>query len=290
MHLHGSRCCSTCLCKKSAHPHVITSARSLSLHPLISSSLSSVSTSCPISSPPSFCSSSMSPSTRTPAHTQNEEYGPVAIQKTLSQIQHVQSCTQHNHISSREHAWLKSCKAEDCTSLCPFNICHPRVMSHSLAHRTLTTSTSSVSHPFHPLLLTFRRSHLCTQARCFSTAEWRINTNPIFHMVHLERDSEKPRRHHLKGNRMNPLSDNWHPPICQNYKTESGCTFGENCIFRHNEVDSQPNKKPNKSGGKGSVALLSESNRARERSPFYGRTKKCDQIAPSLSPNANYTT
>ena len=23
------------------------------------------------------------------------------------QIQHVQSCTQHNHISSREHAWLK---------------------------------------------------------------------------------------------------------------------------------------------------------------------------------------
>ena len=26
---------------------------------------------------------------------------------------------QHDHISSREHAWLKSCKAQDCTSLCP---------------------------------------------------------------------------------------------------------------------------------------------------------------------------
>ena len=54
------------------------SDRSLSLHPLISSSLSSVSTSCPISSSLLFCSSSMwsePPSTRTPEHPQNEEYG-----------------------------------------------------------------------------------------------------------------------------------------------------------------------------------------------------------------------
>ena len=35
------------------------------------------------------------------------------------------ACTQHNHISSREHACLK-----DCASLCPYNNCHPRVMSH----------------------------------------------------------------------------------------------------------------------------------------------------------------
>ena len=40
------------------------------------------------------------------------------------QIQHVQSCTQHDHISSREHAWL------NCASLRPKNNCHPRVMSH----------------------------------------------------------------------------------------------------------------------------------------------------------------
>ena len=35
------------------------------------------------------------------------------------------ACTQHNHISSREYACLK-----DCASLCPFNNCHSRVMSH----------------------------------------------------------------------------------------------------------------------------------------------------------------
>ena len=29
---------------------------------------------------------------------------------------------QHDHISSREHAWLKSWKAQDCTSLCPETI------------------------------------------------------------------------------------------------------------------------------------------------------------------------
>ena len=34
-----------------------------------------------------------------------------------------------------------------------------------------------------------------------------------------------------------------------------GCTFGEKCMLRLKEVDSQPNKKPKKSGGKGSVAL-----------------------------------
>ena len=37
---------------------------------------------------------------------------------------------QHDHISSREHAWLKSCKAQDCTSLCPYKNYHPRVLSH----------------------------------------------------------------------------------------------------------------------------------------------------------------
>ena len=60
----------------------------LSLRALISCSLSSVSTSCPISSPSLFCSStsmwSEPPSTRTPAHTQNEEYGPVTIQNPLT--------------------------------------------------------------------------------------------------------------------------------------------------------------------------------------------------------------
>ena len=49
---------------------------------------------------------------------------------------------QHTHISSREHAWFKM---KDCASACPWNNCHPRVMSCSLPHLTLTTSTSSLS-------------------------------------------------------------------------------------------------------------------------------------------------
>ena len=64
------------------------SGRSLSLHPLTSSSFSCVSTSCPISSSPlSWSSSSMwskPPSSKTTAHTQNEEYCPVAIHNPLT--------------------------------------------------------------------------------------------------------------------------------------------------------------------------------------------------------------
>ena len=87
MHLHGSRCCRTCLVKtfSSACHHV--SDRSLSLHPLNSSSLSSVSTSCPIFSLSLFCSSSsMSelPSNKSLVHPENEEYGPVAIHNPLT--------------------------------------------------------------------------------------------------------------------------------------------------------------------------------------------------------------
>ena len=73
-------------CQSTCH-HV--SDRAVSLHPLISSSLSSVSTSCPNSSPPLLYSSSMwsePPSNKSPVHPQNEEYGPVATQKPLSQV------------------------------------------------------------------------------------------------------------------------------------------------------------------------------------------------------------
>ena len=43
------------------------------------------------------------------------------------------------------------------------------------------------------------------------------------------------------------------------YKTESGFKFGEKCILRHKGFDSQPNKKPKKNGGTGSVVLLKNS-------------------------------
>ena len=41
---------------------------------------------------------------------------------------------------------------------------------------------------------------------------------------------------------------------CPHHKSESGCKFCENCVFRHTEVDSQPSKKPKTSFG--NVALL----------------------------------
>ena len=89
---HGSRCCRTCRAKRAFHPHVITclTVRCIS-HPLNSSSLSSVSTSCPISSPSQFCSSSSMwselPSNITHAHSQNEESGLVAIQNPLTRYE-----------------------------------------------------------------------------------------------------------------------------------------------------------------------------------------------------------
>ena len=71
--------------------------------------------------------------------------------------------------------------------LCFFKkVCHPRVMSRSLPRMTLTTSTSSLSSasPIFPTVTTTRKSfgtRSIFTLRC-STAEWRINTNPISHM------------------------------------------------------------------------------------------------------------
>ena len=52
---------------------------------------------------------------------------------------------QHDHISSREHAWLKSAQLRIARIGLSKTVCHPRVMSHSLPHLTPTTSTSSLS-------------------------------------------------------------------------------------------------------------------------------------------------
>ena len=57
----------------------------------------------------------------------------------------------------------------------------------------------------------------------------------------------------------NPSCDHGHAPVCPNYKTKSGCEFGDKCLFRHTEADKQPNKKLKKSGRQGSVALLKKS-------------------------------
>ena len=67
-----------------------------------------------------------------------------------------------------------------------------------------------------------------------------------------------PCRDFLKGKCTNASRGCWHPPVCLNYKSETGCAFGKKCRFRHVEIDGQPNKKSEKSGFKGSVALLME--------------------------------
>ena len=61
--------------------------------------------------------------------------------------------------------------------------------------------------------------------------------------------NQRPCKDDISGKCTNPSCDFWHPYV-KNYKTQSGCRFGEKC--KHREVDSQPNKKPKKTGGKNS--------------------------------------
>ena len=51
----------------------------------------------------------------------------------------------------------------------------------------------------------------------------------------------------------------WHPPVCLNCKSEQGCVHGDKCHFRHVEAEGKPNKRSNKGGPKGSVAMSKES-------------------------------
>ena len=56
-----------------------------------------------------------------------------------------------------------------------------------------------------------------------------------------------------------PSCKNWHPPVCQNCKSATGCKYGRTCFFRHVEAEEKPSKKSKKGGVKESVALLKES-------------------------------
>ena len=57
----------------------------------------------------------------------------------------------------------------------------------------------------------------------------------------------------------NPSYKFWHPPMCQNYKSEQGCIYGDTCHFRHVEAEGKPNKRSKKGGAKGAVATWKES-------------------------------
>ena len=87
---------------------------------------------------------------------------------------------QNDHISSREHAWLKI--AHLCVS--KIVVIHVSCLC-SLPHLTLTTSTSSLS-PTSPIFPTFSPLHPSPLAHdpylpCEDPRHCRINTNPISH-------------------------------------------------------------------------------------------------------------
>ena len=55
-----------------------------------------------------------------------------------------------------------------------------------------------------------------------------------------------PCRYYLKGTCTRSPCEYWHPPECQLHKTETGCKARDKCLFLHQKVEEQPNKRPNK--------------------------------------------
>ena len=63
---------------------------------------------------------------------------------------------------------------------------------------------------------------------------------------------EGPFQNFLKGKCTESPRDLWHPPVCLNYKSVSGCKYGDKCHFRHTDAGGQPNKSQRKVAGKDS--------------------------------------
>ena len=53
---------------------------------------------------------------------------------------------------------------------------------------------------------------------------------------------QKPCKDYSKGNCTTPSSDSWRPPVCQNYKLQTGCKLGKKFSFLHKETDRQTQK------------------------------------------------
>ena len=71
--------------------------------------------------------------------------------------------------------------------------------------------------------------------------------------------SRRPCKNNTRGKCTTPSCDYRHPPECQDYKTHSGCKFGELCVLTHKEEDSLPNKKQKMTVGEGAVVSLKNS-------------------------------
>ena len=103
-----------------------------------------------------------------------------------------------------------------------------------------------------PLLLRMRRHRLTEESL-------RKSLGPGEKVLLKRKVGRRACQNYFKGSCANPSCDCWHPPVCQNYKSVSGCNHGEKCRFRHVEAHKQPSKKSKKCGGKGPVASLNES-------------------------------
>ena len=58
--------------------------------------------------------------------------------------------------------------------------------------------------------------------------------------------SRQPCKEHLQGTCTNPSCEKWHFLECLLYKTQTGCKFGDKCVFAHRRVEEQPNKRSKK--------------------------------------------
>ena len=58
-----------------------------------------------------------------------------------------------------------------------------------------------------------------------------------------------PRGISSSGRKRNlPWCDSWHPPVCQNDISQTGCSHGGKFSFSHREAANQPNKKQETDG------------------------------------------
>ena len=106
----------------------------------------------------------------------------------------------HSVITFHHANTLKSCKAQDCTSVCHQNNCRPRVMSHSLPHLTLTTSTSSLS----PISST---SHICPTVSPSHTSPMILNPYILCDVPRQSaRSTQIPKRSSLNTSSLEELS------------------------------------------------------------------------------------
>ena len=70
--------------------------------------------------------------------------------------------------------------------------------------------------------------------------------------------SRQPCKEHLQGTCTNPSRETWHSLECLLYKTETGCTFGDKCVFAHRRIEEQPSKRSKNNGAKSAVAMVRE--------------------------------